>query len=40
MPLRGAAMAWHNDPEYAPVKKVRFASCKNNYMVMAKAAEE
>lgn len=33
-----AALAWFNDPAYEPVKKIRYDSCANNYMVLAKAA--
>lgn len=35
-PSEEAALAWYNDPEYEPVKKIRFDSCVNNHMVLAK----
>jgi uncharacterized protein (DUF1330 family) len=31
-----AALAWHNDPAYEPVKKTRFGSSANSNMVLAK----
>ena len=31
-----SALAWYNDPDYAPVKKLRFAAAENNNMVLAK----
>jgi uncharacterized protein (DUF1330 family) len=30
-----AAMAWYNDPDYAPVKKLRLNASTNGSMVMA-----
>lgn len=30
------ALAWYNDPAYAPVKKIRTGSCTNGNMVLAK----
>lgn len=35
-PSEEAALAWHGDPAYAPVKKIRLASCENNQVVLAK----
>lgn len=31
-----AALAWYSDPDYEPVKKIRFDSCANANMVLAK----
>lgn len=31
-----AALGWYNDPAYEPVRKIRFDSCDNNAMVLAK----
>lgn len=31
-----AALRWYNDPAYEPVRKVRFATCGNSNMVLAK----
>ena len=31
-----AALAWYNDPAYEPVRKIRFDSCENNHLVLAK----
>lgn len=31
-----AALAWYNDPDYEPVKKVRVGSCANTSLVLAK----
>lgn len=31
------ALAWVNDPEYAPVKKIRLESCGNTNLVLARA---
>lgn len=33
-----AALNWYNDPDYEPIKKMRFASCNNGNMVLAKPA--
>jgi len=30
-----AAMRWYNDPDYAPVRKLRLDSCSHNSMVVA-----
>ena len=35
-PSEPAALAWYNDPDYEPVKKIRFASCENSNLVLAK----
>ena len=32
----GAAMAWYNDPDYGPVKKIRLNSTAKATMVLAK----
>ncbi|MDH4107620.1 MAG: DUF1330 domain-containing protein [Gammaproteobacteria bacterium] len=32
-----AALAWYNDPEYAPVRKIRLDASANGNMVLAKA---
>jgi len=37
-PSEDAARAWHADPDYAAVKQIRFDTCKNNNMVIAKPA--
>ena len=37
-PSEQAARAWHEDPEYQPLKAIRFATCKNNNMVIANPA--
>ena len=29
-----AALAWYNDPAYAPVRKIRQSSCTNNNVVL------
>lgn len=34
-PSEEAALAWYNDPDYAPVKQIRFDSTANNRMVLA-----
>jgi len=34
-PSEEAANAWYNDPDYAPVMKVRLDSCSNANMVLA-----
>ena len=31
-----AALAWYNDPAYEPVKKIRFDSCANSNLVLAR----
>lgn len=31
-----AALAWYNDPAYAPVRQVRLDSCSNGNMVLAR----
>lgn len=31
-----AALAWYNDPAYEPVRNIRFGSCANNHMVLAR----
>ena len=31
-----AAMAWYNDPDYGPVKKIRVDSSANGTVVLAK----
>ena len=31
-----AARRWHDDPDYAPLKKLRSDSCTNNNIVIAK----
>jgi uncharacterized protein (DUF1330 family) len=31
-----AALAWYNDPDYAPVKKIRLDSSANGTLVLAK----
>ena len=38
-PSEEAALAFYNDPAYAPVRKIRRDSCKDNYVVLAKEAE-
>ena len=35
-PSEEAALAWYHDPDYGPVKKIRFASCNNENLVLAK----
>ena len=30
-----AALGWYNDPEYAPVRQVRFDSCANSNIALA-----
>jgi len=37
-PSEEAARAWHADPDYEPVKQLRFDTCKNHNMVIAKPA--
>ena len=32
-----AARGWYDDPAYAPLKKLRFDTCSNNAMALAKA---
>ena len=31
-----AALRWYNDPDYAPVKKLRLKSCTDNNLVLAR----
>lgn len=35
-PSQDAALAWYNDPAYAPVRKIRHDTCRNNNLVIAK----
>lgn len=35
-PSEEAAMAWYEDPEYAPLKKLRLDTCAENRLVLAK----
>ena len=37
-PSEEAARAWHDDPDYAPVKQLRYETCENNNMVIATPA--
>ena len=37
-PSEEAARSWHADADYAPVKQLRFDTCDNNNMVIAKPA--
>ncbi len=34
-PSEDAAMAWYEDPEYAPLKELRFDTCDENRLVLA-----
>ena len=31
-----SALAWYNDPDYQPVKKIRLTSCANGSLLLAK----
>ena len=35
-PSKDAAMAWYNDPEYEPFKQLRFDTCAENRLVIAR----
>lgn len=35
-PSEEAALAWYHDPAYEPLKKIRFASCDNANLVLAR----
>lgn len=35
-PSEEAALAWHGDPAYEPVKKIRLDSCGNNSVALAR----
>lgn len=35
-PSEDAAMAWYEDPEYAPLKRLRFDTCAENRLVVAR----
>ena len=39
-PSEDAARAWHADPDYEPLKKIRETACKNNNIVIARPAGE